>query len=122
MNYELDKRVAVEVMGYQFSMPPGMVSNKWWRKLPDGYIDVCFDGCPSYSEYIDAAWKVVEELQKRMYQVVLIFSSEDKRWSCRLWQRKPYELVVSTQPTAPLAICHAALDICEKPSTLARKD
>ena len=112
MDTGLNERIAVEVMGYQFSTPPEMVSNHWWRKKPDGYVDVCFDGLPSYDKYMQYAWLVVDELHKRGVYVMVNYSDDI---TCRMWY--PHEDIVAYgfhQPTTPLAICHAALDICEK--------
>jgi hypothetical protein len=97
MDQELNKRVAVEIMRRQVLSP---------KTNGTSVIPI-----PDYSGDIAAAWLVVEELEKRELQIVLLYS---QGWSCRLWKRKPYTLVLSVQPTAPLAICHAALDICEK--------
>lgn len=111
---ELNERIAVEVMNFQFSTPPGMVSNKWRRKLPSGYVDVCFDGLPNYSGYMQYAWLVVEELQSR--DVVLECLSYLRRsWYCNFKQDTPRVWgMVRGQRTPAIAICLAALEIIAK--------
>ena len=112
MNTELNERVAVEVMGYQFSTPPGMVSQKWWRKLPDGYVDVCFDALPDYSEYMQYAWLVVEELMKLDMEISLGYEPAFG-WYCKF--QKGFIVGRAFDKTNICsAICHAGLDICEK--------
>jgi len=116
MDIELNERIAVEVFGYQSSTPPGMVSQKWWRKLPDGYIDVCFDALPNYSEYMQYAWLVVEELAKQGIRLETL--SCQIAWYCCFEKitNSPFSCYGLAQGLqfAPRAICLAALDIVEK--------
>lgn len=117
MNTALNEKIATEVMGYQFLTPPGMVSPHWYRTWPSGYIDVCFDGLPSYSEYMDAAWKVVEVLQARGI-ILECLSFLRSAWYCNFenfeQDTPPVWGMAERQPSPSMAICHAALDIMTK--------
>jgi hypothetical protein len=122
---DINTRVAIECLGYQFSTPPGMYSNHWWRKLPDGRVDVCFDALPNYSEYMQYAWLVVEELTNRssvrfalqIHRGITWIGDKEPitetiKWSAGFNDPVSMHSAVIESDTAPLAICKASLDIC----------
>lgn len=120
---ELNERVAVEVMGYQFGSLTGVCINKWWRRLPDGYLDVRYQGLPDYRRNIEDAWLIVDELGKRLIWLATLEEQTPVAWfaSFRYWMPEDddYEAHWVSCGSgfckiAPLAICYAALNICAK--------
>lgn len=111
---ELNRRVAVEVMGW-FDIP----GNTMWHLTPDGsWSDKTYNGFHfgpdkdwSPSTDIAAAWLVVERLG--MVHIELIHWADSDSWQCNIGgtlDRKPYQMPQSDwQDTANLAICIAAL-------------
>lgn len=68
---------------------------------------------PDYSTDIAAAWKVVEEMRKRVSNLKLALYAANG-WCCYLWDvtaegTEVEKGVSGNTPTAPLAICRAAL-------------
>lgn len=95
---ELDSLVAEKVMKVPFRR------RGIWHKNPIR--------CPHYSTDIAAAWAAVEKLGPPEW-VTLIYSKTDKYWECSLNSDAEF----STAPTAPLAICRAALAAVQSAST-----
>lgn len=58
---------------------------------------------------ISAAWEVVEWLRANGWNVLITLDSDDTGGECRFHRRKAPGIFVAKAPTAPLAICHAAL-------------
>ena len=77
-------------------------------------------GIPHYSTSISAAWEVVEKL-KAHYMITLIGGPDDEggceEWTCRITARGYRSQLdttwQATAPTAPRAICLAALKVGE---------
>ena len=64
---------------------------------------------PRYSTDIAAAWEVVEKLLRDNGELVVAIQSDDHDWVCTI-RDDPLNIVgYSRSPTAPLAICRAAL-------------
>ena len=124
MDNELNERIAFEVMGYEWRTDKYNVMRTLTRttikhsaEMGDyPYTELLLGGCPNYSGDIAAAWLVVEELAKRdIWLYNLRQFSLGERWVAEFRNRDHTIIVTSVfSSTAPLAICHAALDICEK--------
>ena len=122
MNIELNERVAVEVMGYKytpFTDTGGKIIPRWRKPSPYQLVG----GLPDYSGDIAAAWLVVEELAKRLIWLSSLEEKTPVAWYVvfRYWEPGNEDIEAHWKSagsgfcaTAPLAICHAALDICEK--------
>ena len=107
---ELDAMIAVEVMKWYETFPKGACPHiKHWyatTPCPHNAHDDAWRGClPPFSTDIAAAWKVLEKLKSVGLQIDV--GTHYSGWACgidnsttRLW---------SSAPTAPIAICCAAL-------------
>ena len=100
---EMDALVAEKVMG--------------WKRVPHAHPEIEAAGgmwltprgprmCPAYSTDIAAAWGVVEWFTRRSYTVALHTTHSDG-WVCSI--RGALLADTAQAPTAPLAICRAAL-------------
>jgi len=99
---ELDALVAEKVMG----MRPGV---DWHSPCFDEFF--CDNPCPRFSTSIAAAWEVFEWLCKRgddIAEVVQLTFNVQNGWWCTS-ERWTQIDVQGNAPTAPLAICLAAL-------------
>ena len=103
---EMDAAVAEYVMGWQLDVDPNSHWNGYWV---DEVGKRCFADLAKFSTDIAAAWQVVEQtglletwvLQESVGWEVGYYESTDNG-GCRLH-------VALEAPTAPLAICMAAL-------------
>lgn len=108
---ELDAEIAVKVMGL-------VPCDAWrWQYIPGAVAQLSVGGPPCYSTDIAAAWLVVEKLKKygRVLQLTQI-TARDRPW---WWEaefycvaaegEEPKEDSLGSAPTAPHAICLAAL-------------
>jgi hypothetical protein len=117
----LNERVAREVMGWVY-----VAERQWWEKeqsipgaLPPMYIK---DFLPDYQGDIGAAWSVVEKLLQYHGMRFAIQADTGLNFDTSIhmdWRAGFHSVIelhstVITAPTAPLAICHAALDILAK--------
>lgn len=127
---ELDARVGEKVMGQDMEVRPAHE----WRPLWEGMLGAedrsricnrcglstlgeheeggsCRIFTPPYSTDISAAWEVVEALIARGLYVKVEdgypADSDERAWHCRLHHGFSWE--DAWAPTAPLAICRAAL-------------
>ncbi|MHB8172129.1 MAG: BC1872 family protein [Thermincolia bacterium] len=101
---ELDALVAEKVMGervrsrgqLESCIMPG--ANKPWRAIPN------------YSTDISASWEVIETLASvfRMLERVPLIS----QYTCTVWPDNLLKPIKVNAPTAPEAICKAALLVC----------
>lgn len=117
---ELNAHVAVEVMGWEPKMKMVRLADfSDGQKRPWHYF-VTPDGQerrrpPEYSTDPAAAWEVVEKLSA---DYLFILWQDDRGWNCRFTLKThdvetlgscPPDGEVLDAPTAPLAICRAAL-------------
>jgi len=106
---ELDALVAEKVMGWQM------------------VCDDCGDGvdstgtpneCPKFSSDIAAAWEVVEKLKPTHRQVVIDRHRgedlQEEQWGVAFVTNTGVSIFRERAPTAPLAICKAALKAVSK--------
>jgi hypothetical protein len=114
---EIDKLVATEIFGWKKAHRPveskttvsAMIKSLldedqgYWWLLPDG---TGRDDIPHYSSDIAAAWDVVTKLRNE-FDVEIEVLSESHR--CELKGADPNNRFFIYAPTAPLAICLAAL-------------
>lgn len=102
----LDDLVATTVMGW--CSPEGY--NYWMTLFGDGNFDLhALRATWHPSESIEAAWEVVEKMvtERRMFR--LGFNGNGYHFECSLPDGKYPVFDSGTYPTAPLAICAAAL-------------
>jgi len=119
---ELDAEVAGKVMGFPIFSDdeyrdkyPCLTWHEGGEYHPGRHIfwaDDNVDGVDwSPSEDIAAAWLVVEKMKHKY--ITMIYESGMKnqvsRWDCTFGT-----VTVEDEPTAPLAICKAALEACKK--------
>lgn len=120
MSRELDAEIAEKVMGLTpVKNEGGMVFTRWreWVDEGDYYYESedeewhhFVDEVPHYSTDIAAAWQVVEHLYHTgMWDITIRVSPVSKRWICSLDAPNRTVSIGSSDNTAPLAICHAAL-------------
>ena len=111
---EMDARVAVEVMGWRNVrrrirlVPPGW---RLWDWIIVGNDGTGTRSVPPFSANLAAAWKVVAEMERRGFFVALDnrgWRETDGYW-CEFASADYEEGGRATAPTAPLAICRAAL-------------
>lgn len=123
MNTELNERIAVEVMGYHWHTDKYLSVPRLARtvnKTDDQgntypWNELMLGGVPDYSGNIAAAWQVVEEMISRNYELGELQFDKARQWFCIFERDTDHEYGFSqAQPTAPLAICLAALDIVGK--------
>jgi hypothetical protein len=97
----LDELVAVQVMGWQ-RLPDsidGLVVHRLYRSP----VGLETSWVPPFSTTIAHAWEVVERMQPR--EVRIIWSREHSVWLANF----DHQAMNAVEPTAPLAICRAAL-------------
>jgi hypothetical protein len=64
---------------------------------------------PYYSTDMNDAWKLVERIRMR-YRFINIFTDKkEKNWHCHINKKIDKQPFIAVAPTAPLAICRAAL-------------
>lgn len=118
---KLDALIAVQVMGWTAVHEEGIgdydgeefvVEYVELRGIPPAGVHVLYhftgESCiPRYSTSIEAAWMVVEKMFKDGFGFNMFRDQNDAapEWECEFWNRA----VSATAPTAPLAICLAAL-------------
>jgi hypothetical protein len=118
---ELDKMVAIKVMGWKWvTRPPsvpqwspidGMPAIRRYLIPPDEtkrkYIPSMMSPfrIPKYSSDISAAWKVVEKMGA--YKLEIVYRSNETKHKATFWHEMMGYPVEAE--TAPLAICRAAL-------------
>lgn len=119
MNTDLNKRIAIEVMGLK------PFEKKWESGAHSGFLDSWLDEnnkevsrpLPNYSGNIEAAWEVVNKLtQSRACCFELKWYVGESPWECKIsfsdGEHHPtYEAGAFTPPEA---ICLAALKALEK--------
>lgn len=105
---ELDAEVAEKVMGwYQrvLASPHPRSQKNWYR--PGSRHPVVL---PGFSTDIAAAWLVVNHLyHSGLWDITIRISPVSRRWVCSLDAPNRTVSIGSSDNTAPLAICHAAL-------------
>jgi len=136
-NYETEKALNSWVEPKQDEyFTPGKIAG--WResysiirpgitvRRPDDNEIAYHDACPEYSTDITAAWEVVEKMSSYDFDVSISLSSklssdDLERWYCDMthgddnapW-REDYKFIQVWAPTAPHAICLAALSaVCD---------
>lgn len=89
-----------------------LIGASWQRGYDASGALVEFYGriCPAYSEDIGAAWGVVEALRQKGWRVSISEVTQFD-WNCRFTPADTSQYVYKLAPTAPLAICQAALDV-----------
>lgn len=101
---EMDALVATKVMGW---IQASTQSSVWLTWYPPGEHSKARLSPPPFSTDIAAAWEVVKRIigtTKRCPQVRWISEAMSHEWHCDMeWGAEAYA------PTAPLAICRAAL-------------
>jgi hypothetical protein len=105
---ELDALVAEKVMGVN-------TDRFIWKRYgkPDSIQNEDYGGPRHYSTDIDAAWQVVEKLEQHPDEI--LFSCSRKGGKELVWEmrfrkcRGNQHDYIASAPTAPLAICRAAL-------------
>ena len=106
---ELDELIAEKVMGFIKLPFPGLP--KFQKPTDDGVIPLYYT--PKYSTDISAAWEVVEKILKMPSSVNIQcdFHSDGNYFACYIhpYPRDETKLIMEHAPTAPLAICRAAL-------------
>mgnify|MGYP001600886613 CR=1 FL=1 len=118
---EMDALIAEKVMGWKrINTPPRWeckadygLEREWGKDDP--FCPKCMEW-PEYSTDISVAWQVVEEFahqsaNKTAAELGMSYFSlsayPNRWWSCRIGKES------SDAPTAPLAICRAALRACK---------
>lgn len=113
---EMDAMVAEKVMGWRTYNR----NTAWWvdaeietGMVPSGGFRGFTSGMDRFapSTNIAAAWMVIDTLSPKC-AVLDVYRQCDRRgwWGCRIWFGKDEEHdVISSAPTAPLAICRCAL-------------
>ncbi|MNW44598.1 hypothetical protein D3C74_218360 [compost metagenome] len=96
---ELDRLVALKVMGYEPSkMEPKLVRKGAVAFLPE-----------PYSWNISAAWEVVEKMKQNNWFFILSDNLFSDNWEASFFWEPNQEMVDSISKSAPEAICKAAL-------------
>lgn len=117
---ELDALVATKVMGWIELHEERVLSNfahivgrPPWYKGSHAEARGAFPSVPPYSSDIAAAWEVVEKLKTLGWNIALTNCCDAYAvWISKVWID---DLVLESDvkaPTAPLAICLAALKAC----------
>lgn len=122
---EMDALVAEKVMGWKKGDAAG--TPVWYTPEPDGAMfarRLCVAWCPSAPDRISDAWEVVEKIRQRQWTVELNGHEwyDGGRWECVLKDALDDERSRASdmkrngpggggwaEPSAPLAICRAAL-------------
>lgn len=118
---ELDALVAEKVMGWKRIEPDGRYFHGGWSagyaisKAEEHSIRSCaapLRMLPTYSSDIAAAWEIVRKFLEQLRWNVELSSDQGEllEWRCELRGGDPYVEVYADAPTAPEAICLAALD------------
>lgn len=111
MSKELNIRVVTEVLGYEKLPSPAIPAFR--KPAENGLFDFLWD-LSDYSGNIGDAWKVVGVLELRGYLLDTL-SNMSGHWYCEFCNKHGVTYgLAREQPTAPLAICMAALDLAEK--------
>ena len=111
---EMDAAVAEHVMGWIYHPPSADTEGVAWWEVPEGDPTRdrfgSADWPPCYSTDIAAAWPVLEKLRLK-YTTVKIFAQNGWSVALGLIHADGGEVwtVLVNAPTAPLAICKAAL-------------
>jgi hypothetical protein len=141
---ELDAEVAEKVFGWRWFLGPGHKAISFQPPLSDGWerpmfhpdsVDVTdrqteyerfydWDHCgrrdgrsglPNYSTDIADAWEIVEHFSSAWFRLEDGWGAPAAdRWICWLEQDWTEEDPAGQAPTAPMAICQAALYACER--------
>jgi hypothetical protein len=107
MDTELNERIAVEVMGWkQVPWPDGRPR---WRQPQPYKLGTAL---PDYSGTWEGMRLVVEEMDRQGYNLTLELSHN--RALATFEKRDGGIHLYIASPTAPLAVCYAALDIVSK--------
>ena len=111
---ELDKAVAVEVIGAKCIEMPHYYFDPSWRELLYWGPVKGHKSAPSYSEDISQAWQVVERMRNLKFLVIVKEWPPDQQGkfgvyypSCSCVNKVNH--FYATAKTAPRAICEAAL-------------
>jgi hypothetical protein len=99
---QLDALVAEKVMGFT-----GLEIHNGYLMRPTGELGV-WEGVPYYSEYIEAAWEVVEKLVSDQVDVTIFQRANHA--VCAITTIDGVELGNVSSNRAPRAICLAALE------------
>lgn len=133
----LDALVAEKVMGFRWRRPiqPLLIGYVHYAALlpldapadgritttpDDEALTACvrvIDAVPCYSTNISAAWLVVEKLREMGWANISVSNFHAPEWGCTLWREPDSDYDEwADAPTAPLAICRAALQAVEVPA------
>ena len=125
---ELDALVAERVMGLSVQWDYGRVPFYWHPATLAHGLEIGPDGLSAvrrpikpYSTDISAAWLVVEKLRADGFYPE-IHALTDGDWRCEIRASGEPIDVWEDAPTAPLAICRAALAAIATPSTAAGEE
>jgi hypothetical protein len=117
---ELDRRIVLDVMGWKpWESPYAEGPSGRTYFISDDQVDYDFpDFKPSRD--IAAAWEVVAKIQDLLENFTMVFNSDRGRGNneWRIWKQElgpeENEEPLAGAPTAPLAICRAALKAVQK--------
>lgn len=119
---ELDAEIARRLFGVEVAVCPKVWSDEDWqcsdypteenalgipnRSFRPGGMAPPASPLPRYSENIEAAWEVVEKMDRDGWAFTLESDGTGKWWGATFWQGDTFHDGYAS--TAPYAICHAA--------------